>query len=121
MAKSTLRRSRNSAYLRQSCRCFYCDLLLPPPGHELEFAAKLSIGGKIAKLLQCTAEHLHPKSAGGADVPQNIAAAHQWCNSRRHARPSPLSPDEFKEHVLRRVAQGRWWPPHVRSALINKQ
>ncbi|WP_408002845.1 HNH endonuclease [Pseudorhodobacter wandonensis] len=66
-----------------------------------KFQAKL-------KALRCTAEHLHPRSEGGGNTAGNIVAACFYCNTRRHRRKCPLSPEAHREHVRQRMASGRW-------------
>jgi 5-methylcytosine-specific restriction endonuclease McrA len=56
---------------------------------------------------QCTAEHLIPRSAGGGGG-ENIAAACRYCNLKRHTRKCPMSPEAYKRHVQRRIAEARW-------------
>lgn len=41
----------------------------------------------ITDLADATRDHLVPKSHGGSDDPDNLAAAHMRCNSRRRTRP----------------------------------
>ncbi|WP_415256241.1 HNH endonuclease [Sulfitobacter sp.] len=93
--------------LEQRGRCYYCDL---PMWDEV--AAKVSrkhtrIRAAL-KALRCTAEHLHPRSEGGANTAGSIVAACLYCNTHRHRRKCPLSPEAHREHVQRRMASGRW-------------
>ncbi|WP_414635381.1 HNH endonuclease [Azospira sp.] len=61
-----------------------------------------------ARLLQCTAEHLRARQDGGKNSPGNIAAACWYCNTRRHKRVHQLRPEEFRQHVVKRMRNGRW-------------
>lgn len=106
---------REQAFERQSGRCFYC-------GHPMcnadirKFAVGHGISARQAKLLRCTAEHLHARRDGGRDCPANIVAACLTCNTRRHARPTPLKPEPYRRLIQTRLAQGRW---HVHIARPN--
>jgi hypothetical protein len=60
------------------------------------------------RFLLCTAEHLIAKSEGGTDTASNIAAACMFCNQARHKAKHPLSPEDYRNHVQRRIRRGRW-------------
>lgn len=89
-----LSQHRDSAARKQGGHCWYCNVLMRESGP-----------------LQCTAEHLLPQSEGGRDGRDNIVAACLFCNSRRHSRPTPMTPEEFRRHVQQRVSKGRWNVP----------
>lgn len=99
--------SRAKAFKRQSGRCFYCDLpmWLSEPG---AFAERYKLKLRQTKAFRATAEHLIARCDGGSNCAHNIAAACYFCNSKRHARPTPLAPERYREHVRRRIAAGRW-------------
>jgi 5-methylcytosine-specific restriction endonuclease McrA len=106
MTSKTLRTLRTLAFQAQSGRCYYC-------GFEMWEASpdELGLRRRSAAPFRCTAEHLVAKQDGGKDSRHNVVAAHATCNHRRHKRAAPApSADEFKVLVLRRVAQGKWWP-----------
>jgi 5-methylcytosine-specific restriction endonuclease McrA len=106
---NSLVKHRHAAYLRQGERCWYCNC----PMWETDaaaFAARLRITSKLARLLQCTSEHLIPKSDGGKAVATNIVAACRYCNNGRHKARMPSPADAMLIRVRRLVAQGRWLP-----------
>ena len=90
---SKLSKLRDQALVRQHGKCCYCDVLLLPPG---------------TGPLSATAEHLVPRSEGGATDIVNIAAACRYCNSTRARAKQTLSPDAFRKRALARLSQGRW-------------
>ena len=98
---SQLQISRALAFERQHGLCCYCDL----PMWLFDRHGPAGPG-----LMQCTAEHLRARSAGGGDEPANIAAAHAHCNRLRHRRKKPPGPARFRLEVRRRVQAGRWLP-----------
>jgi 5-methylcytosine-specific restriction endonuclease McrA len=100
---------RATAFHSQFGLCFYCGLPMFL-GDSKAFAVQHEIRPKSADLFKCTAEHLVPRGDGGTDSPENIAAAHRYCNQRRHHRKIIPAPDKFGAHVRNRVASGRWWP-----------
>ncbi|WP_446720759.1 HNH endonuclease signature motif containing protein [Mesorhizobium sp. L-8-3] len=59
--------------------------------------------------LQCTAEHLIPKSEGGGDDQNNIVAACLYCNRIRHRGSKLKSPEVFRVFVKQRLRVGRWY------------
>jgi 5-methylcytosine-specific restriction endonuclease McrA len=89
-------RARERAFSLQNGFCYYCGL---PMGPSAEWPHRLA----------CTAEHLVARSDGGGNGPENIVAAHSFCNRVRHARKHPMSPTKYKQHVQGRVAAGRWF------------
>lgn len=106
-------RVRTAAYRRQSGRCFYCRVLMWTDDCAA-FAARHALPARIAKWLQCTAEHLRARCDGGRDVPGNIVAACRLCNHRRHAqRKVAPPPTEYQARVQRRIKHKRWHDPQV--------
>ena len=78
---------RRTKMLAQGGRCYYCDLPMWDP--ELDNAVpEICRAPAMRKYLRCTAEHLHPRSDGGADAPANIVAA---CIGG-HCEPAALPP-----------------------------
>jgi hypothetical protein len=111
MNPKTLRKLRHQAFVRQSCRCFYCTLPIWE-GDPTEFTAHYGIRLQKAKHLRCTAEHLIAKQDGGDDTAQNIAAACLWCNRMRHLKRQHKapSPEKYKNRVAQLIAKGCWHP-----------
>jgi hypothetical protein len=107
MSKRQIVRSRNTAFRNQCGRCFYCDMpmWLKTPD---ELAAPLGLKTRVVRCLQCTAEHLQPKSEGGTERASNIAAACKLCNFRRHQRKSAPDPTSYRVLVSSRLRKGRW-------------
>jgi hypothetical protein len=109
---NTLHKLRNAAYSTQQGRCYYCQVpmwLYVP--EELTESLDLT-HGEAAKL-QCTAEHLRPRSEGGGETSNNIVAACLHCNGVRHKRKVPPAPDKYLSDVRRRVQRGKWHPRKV--------
>ena len=104
---TTLQKLRTNAFRRQSGCCYYCKQ--PMWIDDINrFAAANELTLRQARGRQCTAEHLVARQDGGTDTSENIAAACWICNQRRHKRSRPGLPDDYRTHVQRRVAQGRW-------------
>jgi len=71
----------------------------------------MSSRNKVLRALrqfELTAEHLKPRSEGGADTENNIVAACWFCNKSRHRRKLPMTPERFKQYVRDRMAANRW-------------
>lgn len=117
MSKNRLKSLRASAFLAQSGRCHYCDLLMWHSSPD-----ELNLRPRSAAPFRCTAEHLVAKQDGGKDVAGNVVAAHACCNHRRHQRPGPApSPESFRALVQGRVIRGKWWsslPPRIARAPV---
>ena len=94
MTSKRLRNHRANAARKQRGHCWYCGVLMQESGP-----------------LGCTAEHLLPVSDGGPDAKGNIVAACWFCNQRRHRRPKPMTPENYRLHVQKRVWKGRWNVP----------
>lgn len=98
---------RKSAYNAQRSLCCYCGKSMWLDNlHTFAEAHNYSLAQ--ARLLQCTAEHLHARRDGGDDSPRNVAAACRYCNLKRHQRKQALSPEQYRRHVIARVRLGRW-------------
>lgn len=107
-----LKNLRRKKMLAQGGRCFYCDL--PMWDEALNPSLPLACrSAELPKILRCTAEHLHPRSGGGANTADNIVAACFFCNNSRHRRKRPLSPEAHRAHVQQRMAAGRWLAAQV--------
>nr|WP_229228763.1 HNH endonuclease [Comamonas thiooxydans] len=80
--------------------------------NQLAFARQYRLSSKQLALHQSTAEHLHARQDGGRDAEHNIAAACRFCNVNRHKgrTGNAPSPQQYKAHVQRRIAQGKWHP-----------
>ena len=112
-------KSRHHAYICQSQRCFYCNAPMWE-GDPTSFVAQYRVPKRLAQRLQCTAEHLTPKCDGGADSKENIVAACLHCNSTRHKFRTPPDPERYRQHVQRRVAQGKWQPKPLQPLLRSR-
>ena len=88
-----LQKHRNSAVIRQNNLCFYCRLPMWNGEEETltDFRQAFGFSTRQAKMLRCTAEHLKPAQDGGGDTRQNIVAACEICNRRRHPCHAELS------------------------------
>jgi len=112
VAKS-LFKLRSEAFRRQAGRCFYCSVLMWTDDCAA-FAKRHGLPPRLAKWLQCTAEHLQARQEGGRDSIKNIAAACRVCNHRRHAQRKTVPASEaYRALVRKRVARKRWHPSQV--------
>lgn len=107
-----LKNLRRKKMIAQEGLCYYCGL------HMWDEALNLCLpvscrATRLPKILRCTAEHLHPRSEGGANTPDNIVAACWYCNISRHRRKRPQSPEGHRVHVQKRMAAGRWHAAQV--------
>lgn len=109
MAKPTLIKSRQVAFLTQGGRCFYCDHPMWDSEPE-NFSQRFAVGVAQLWRFQCTAEHLVPRELGGRDTRDNIVAACAYCNRQRHRPKRVRDPIEHRAHVQRRLGRGRWHP-----------
>lgn len=112
----TLYRSREQAYHAQGGKCYYCRCVMWLRCPD-ELPMRYGITAKQARSLQCTAEHVIARCDGGSDFPENIVAACRRCNLMRHKLKSPPSSDDYRSRVRSRLAQGRWHPFWLASAL----
>lgn len=109
MGQYSLISSRHRAFVRQMGCCFYCNTPMWESNPQ-NFISVFKVTSKQAKLLQCTAEHLIPKSIGGKEDLSNIVAACRFCNSTRHKAKHPLDPERYLHKVKLRVSNGGWLP-----------
>jgi hypothetical protein len=113
-----LYRSRQSAFAAQEGLCFYCRCAMWRRSPD-ELTKAYGISEKLAKKLQCTAEHLKPRGEGGGDATCNIVAACLHCNRTRHKRKSPPSPEHYLSIVRSRLAKGKWHPAGIAKVLSD--
>ena len=112
MAKS-LSKYRSKAHQLQGGRCVYCGVVMWTADCAA-FAKRHGLTVRLARWLQCTAEHLQPRQDGGLDSAENIAAACLACNLRRHARRrSTPTPEQYRTLVRNRVSRKAWHPMQV--------
>jgi len=97
---------RKKMHVQGGC-CYYCGLPMWDEGCD-EQAVLQTVPKGVKKLLRCTAEHLHARSEGGKETPMNIVAACMFCNRTRHRAKCAKSPDDYRDHVIRRMAAGKW-------------
>ncbi|MBB1493197.1 HNH endonuclease [Paracoccus sp. MC1854] len=102
-----LKKIRRMKMMAQGGRCYYCGLPMWDDGIA-PVAQAHSRSGLLPRMLRCTAEHLQPRSEGGANTAENIVAACLYCNNSRHRKKHPLSPAAHRAHVRHRMASGRW-------------
>lgn len=104
--RTSLKGPRTRAFISQNGMCYYCN---QPMWNKtpLELVSRYHISSAQARSLRCTGEHLVSYSKGGKSG-TNIVAACQFCNHHRHRRKSEPSPDEFIQHVRKRLSNGRW-------------
>jgi 5-methylcytosine-specific restriction endonuclease McrA len=98
---------RNQKMKSQSGRCYYCKRPMWV-GDLQKFCQSLGLSPKQARLFQCTAEHLKPKSEGGGDTKDNLVAACKFCNQTRHVAKTPLSHSAYLVKVRKRLFAGKW-------------
>lgn len=104
---------RSRAHQSQGGRCFYCSVMMWTDDC-IDFANRHGLTPSLARWLQCTAEHLHPRQEGGRDSAENIAAACRYCNLRRHARRRKTpTPEEYRSFVRNRVSRKAWHQPQI--------
>lgn len=104
---TALTKSRLKAYIQQAGLCIYCEQPMWLTDIDT-FAKTYQISINQAQCFKCTAEHLEAKQDGGTNTENNIAAACNYCNQKRHKRKTPLDPIAYKKHVLKRLAKGLW-------------
>ena len=110
-----LQNLRRKKMLAQGGRCYYCAL--PMWDQALDDCLPASCrSSRRPKILRCTAEHLLPRSEGGANSAKNIVAACLYCNNARHRRKRPPSPEAHRAHVQQRMAAGRWLATQFRAS-----
>ncbi len=106
--RKSLKKPRTIAHFHQNGRCYYCNkpMWIKNPS---EINNKCKITPKQARLLQCTGEHLVSHSDGGNISSSSIVAACWFCNQSRHGRVKPISAEEFKLYVSKRINSGKWF------------
>lgn len=105
---NSLSKIRSEALRLQGGRCFYCTVLMWTDDCTA-FARRHGLSPRLAKWLQCTAEHLQARQDGGRDFSANIAAACRLCNHRRHAqRKVAPTPEQYRALVRKRVSRRGW-------------
>lgn len=105
-------KQRHQAAVRQSFHCYYCGFpMWESSPAQLMF--QYSFTSAEVRSLQCTGEHLHPRSDGGSDHASNIVAACKRCNSTRHKTPIVLNPDQYQKKVQKRISKGRWFSESI--------
>ena len=104
-----LQRLRAQAFHLQTGKCCYCrnPMWLDNP---YIFTQRHGITLRQASQWQCTAEHILAKCDGGGDTADNISAACNWCNQKRHKRAVALDSVGYAAFVVRRIFNGRWRP-----------
>lgn len=107
-------RYRQQALARQRGRCCYCEMPAILFRNLSGFASEHGISQACVGALQCTAEHLQARCAGGRDKAKNIAAACITCNQRRHRMNPAPTPEKYRQIVQRQMEHGVW---HKRSVL----
>jgi hypothetical protein len=107
MPMTKLKKIRKQKMNQQRGRCWYCDAPMWEGSPEL-FARRFGLSLTACERFRCTAEHLRAASEGGPAAPDNIVAAHAFCNRLRHARPKPLAPEPYRALVKARMAKGAW-------------
>ena len=111
MNLKTLQKLRHQAFVRQSCRCYYCTLPIWE-NDPMEIATRYGICLRKAKHLRCTAEHLIAQQDGGGETAENITAACLWCNRMRHRgrHDKAPNPTKYKNRVTQLMAKRQWHP-----------
>ncbi|MCE2723588.1 MAG: HNH endonuclease [bacterium] len=118
-SRKSLLAARSIAWLSQHRRCFYCQLLTWL-GDPQDFCQATGLTPKQARPLQCTAEHLEPKSNGGSNNPSNIVAACRYCNQLRHRYKRVPSPEAHKTKIRSQVARGKWHSKALLESCLPK-
>ncbi|MDZ5454992.1 HNH endonuclease [Azohydromonas lata] len=107
----TIQRLREAAFGNQNGRCYYCSA--PMWLHTPQELRTHGLVRQRARPLRCTAEHLVARMEGGQDTADNVVAACELCNRRRHARKRLLTLAQYRALVQRRLAMGRWHAPEI--------
>ena len=110
MGSDQLRANRLSAFYAQGGDCCYCGRPMwdGEPDTLPHFRREYGLTARQARQRRCTAEHLQALSDGGTSARPNIAAACAHCNKTRHATRPPKGPEEYREHVQKRIARSGW-------------
>lgn len=112
----SLTKPRLAAFHRQGGHCYYCGapMWVEQPA---AFAERHGIREALAVRLQCTGEHLVAKQNGGGCSQENIVAACRFCNTTRHRRKRPPSPEAYLRQVLSRMQRRKWHPLEIHKLL----
>lgn len=102
---------RLQSFNKQEGRCWYCGVQM----WQLSPAELGCAPNRAASRLRCTAEHLIAKCDGGKDIATNVVAACAHCNSTRHKRKNPPTPDLYLLQVHTRLNRGSWHNSWVRD------
>lgn len=102
-----LSRIRIEKMAAQDGLCYYCGLRMWDGGVRA-FSNRPERCSQFPLRLRCTAEHLRARAEGGKDTSDNIVAACWLCNTCRHRAKKPLTPEAYRNHVQKRMAEGRW-------------
>ncbi|WP_084612094.1 HNH endonuclease [Ferriphaselus amnicola] len=113
MPTTRLTKNRNSAFVRQSGLCHYCNFPMWQGDSSKQYAQAYGLSLTAAQKFQCTAEHLLARQDGGTDYADNIVAACRYCNQKRHKRKMPAEPSSFRQLVQNRVRRGKWFCGYV--------
>jgi len=109
---------RYLSFKAQGGRCYYCGA--PIWQHDpAEFAARHGLTLRLARRLQCTAEHLVARRDGGKSKHGNIVAACLFCNSNRHRRRRAPSASAYRKLVARRMGRQKWHPEQIHRMLAS--
>lgn len=101
-----IKRLREAAFQSRHGRCDCCGA--PMRLYTADELATCGLRGRRERPLRCTAAHLAARMQGEQATPDNIVAACDLCNRRRHARKRPLTPAAYRALVCQRLAVGRW-------------
>jgi hypothetical protein len=101
----SLKSLRQSAFHAQRGHCYYCAGAM-----WLSSPSELGLRTKSSRPYQCTGEHLQARQDGGGNIKSNIVAACLYCNAHRHRVKKPLTPEDYRAYVRKRVSMGRWYP-----------
>jgi hypothetical protein len=115
---NTISKNRFVAFQEQSGRCYYCGSPMWLSNAD-EYAAKHAISRSAAARFQCTAEHLVARCDGGKNNKSNIVAACIFCNTNRHMRKKPPTPDSYKSHIAKQLRRGKWLPDSLLRVMGN--
>jgi hypothetical protein len=105
--RNALQRIRYQAFQRQNGRCYYCRYPIWEDS-PINFLHRYGLSTRQASQLRSTAEHLFPRSIGGASTCANIVAACAFCNRTRHRCKRPLKSGAYRRRVQQRAQDGSW-------------
>ena len=105
--RTSLKKLRYSAFLKQAGKCFYCRQPMWEEDQG-EFAKRHGLTLKQSRLFQSTGEHLIPHAQGGQATPENLVAACFNCNHNRHKHGRNLAVNAYLNRVKSRMCAGKW-------------